>query len=273
MSLPGKLRMLKRAGYTPITFRQMADARAGTSSLPPKPVLLTFDDGYTNLKTNVHPLLGEMGLPLHGVFWCRSVSAKLTTGSPRKGYTPTPLLSWADIAEMQREPSRLVLKRTRQPTLSCPSSVLPTPRREMSASKDALRAAPANPQFPCCATPTAMPAAASRDIAAEIGYTQAVTTEFGRTRLSDPPLLLPRISVYHVPPLSLTYGVGSWNFRWRLESRKDTRPLTPTWVQHLHETLVQDTPLAGFDPRFHCRRRSAAASAARDRRRADCPAA
>lgn len=42
----GQMRMLKRAGYTPITFGQLAAARAGTASLPPRPVLLTFDDGY-----------------------------------------------------------------------------------------------------------------------------------------------------------------------------------------------------------------------------------
>ena len=47
------------------------------------------------------------------------------------------------------------------------------------------------------------------DAAREIGYTLAVTTEFGRVRPGDDPLRLPRISVYHVPPLSLTYGIGN----------------------------------------------------------------
>jgi hypothetical protein len=61
-------------------------------------------------------------------------------------------------------------------------------------------------------------------LAAEAGYTTAVTTEFGRARLGDDPLRLPRISVYHVPPVSLTYGIGPLNFKWRLETRKDTRP-------------------------------------------------
>ena len=62
------------------------------------------------------------------------------------------------------------------------------------------------------------------DMAGEVGYTQAVTTEFGRVRDTDHPLRLPRISVYHVPPFSLTYGIRPLNFRWRLETRKDERP-------------------------------------------------
>ena len=62
------------------------------------------------------------------------------------------------------------------------------------------------------------------DMAGEVGYTQAVTTEFGRVRKTDHPLRLPRISVYHVPPISLTYGIRPLNFRWRLETRKDERP-------------------------------------------------
>lgn len=37
---------LKNNGYTPVSWRQIKEAEAGKGSLPEKPVLLTFDDGY-----------------------------------------------------------------------------------------------------------------------------------------------------------------------------------------------------------------------------------
>ena len=96
-------------------------------------------------------------------------------------------------------------------------------RRELVESKDTLEQRLQAPITTLC-YPYGSVSDAVVDLASEAGYTQAVTTEFGRVRAGDPALRLPRISVYHVPPVSLTYGIGPLNFRWRLESRKDTRP-------------------------------------------------
>ncbi len=49
---------LKRRGYQPITLRQ-----AVQNPLPPKPVVLTFDDGYRNNLENGLPVLREFGFP------------------------------------------------------------------------------------------------------------------------------------------------------------------------------------------------------------------
>ncbi len=216
----GQMKMLKRAGYIPITFRQMADARAGTASLPPKPVLLTFDDGYLNLKTNVHPLLAELGF-CYTVFLVSERVGKTNDWVVPEGYEPTPLLSWPEITEMQRDGHVSFEAHTAtHPKLA---EISPgDARREMEVSKDALEQKLQAPISVLC-YPYGSVSGGVIEAAAELGYAQAVTTEFGRARPADNPLCLPRISVYHVPPFSLTYGVGAWNFRWRLESRKDTR--------------------------------------------------
>jgi poly-beta-1,6-N-acetyl-D-glucosamine N-deacetylase len=44
-------------GYHPISLNDLLDAKAGKKTLPSKPVLLTFDDGYKSLYTRVYPLL------------------------------------------------------------------------------------------------------------------------------------------------------------------------------------------------------------------------
>ncbi len=216
----GQMRMLKRAGYTPITFGTLAAARAGVETLPSKPVLLTFDDGYANLKTNVHPLLRDLGFP-YTVFLVSERIGKTNDWVVPEGYEPTPLLNWAEIEEMQADGSAVFEAHTAtHPKLA---KIKPgDARREMAVSKDALEQRLQKPIMTLC-YPYGSVNDAVQDMAGELGYTQAVTTEFGRVRTNDSALRLPRISVYHVPPFSLTYGIGPLNFRWRLASRKDAR--------------------------------------------------
>ena len=48
---------LQSHGYTPVNMDQILAARRGERALPPKPVLLTFDDGYRSFYDRVMPLL------------------------------------------------------------------------------------------------------------------------------------------------------------------------------------------------------------------------
>lgn len=217
----GQMRMLHRAGYTPITFAALAAARAGAGALPTKPVLLTFDDGYANLQANVHPLLRSLGFP-YTVFLVSERVGKTNGWVTAEGYEATPLLGWDDIGRMQAEGGVDFQAHTAtHPRLADLGAE--EARREMAEGKDALEQRLGASITTLC-YPYGSRSKAVESLAEEIGFTQAVTTEFGRVRAGDLPLRLPRISVYHVPPLSLTYGIGPLNFRWRLESRKDTRP-------------------------------------------------
>lgn len=53
---------LVRAGYTTITPRELEEAIEGVGTLPKKPVLLTFDDGYKEHYTIVLPILKRLNL-------------------------------------------------------------------------------------------------------------------------------------------------------------------------------------------------------------------
>jgi peptidoglycan/xylan/chitin deacetylase (PgdA/CDA1 family) len=56
-----QLRALKDRGFTGITPEQLGAAIAGKAPLPPKPVLLTFDDGRKNQLRYAVPLLKKYG--------------------------------------------------------------------------------------------------------------------------------------------------------------------------------------------------------------------
>lgn len=55
---------LLRDGYTPITFDDYLSAVKGTSSLPEKPVIITFDDGYETNYTYMYPIALKLNIPV-----------------------------------------------------------------------------------------------------------------------------------------------------------------------------------------------------------------
>ncbi|HFC11604.1 MAG TPA: polysaccharide deacetylase family protein, partial [Anaerolineae bacterium] len=57
-----QLTYLRDNGYTTISLYDLARAMANQQELPPKPIILTFDDGYLNNYTNAFPLLKEFGM-------------------------------------------------------------------------------------------------------------------------------------------------------------------------------------------------------------------
>lgn len=52
-----------RRRYNPITFRTWLDAVDGKEKLPPRPVIVTFDDGYDDNYFHAFPVLKSLGMP------------------------------------------------------------------------------------------------------------------------------------------------------------------------------------------------------------------
>lgn len=52
-----EVKTLKEAGYTFLTAKDVANIIDGKTSLPKKPIVLTFDDGYRDFYTDVFPIL------------------------------------------------------------------------------------------------------------------------------------------------------------------------------------------------------------------------
>jgi peptidoglycan/xylan/chitin deacetylase (PgdA/CDA1 family) len=56
-----QMKMLKLLGYVPISFNQLMDYKNGVAKLPPKPVIITFDDGMQDAIDNAVPILKNSG--------------------------------------------------------------------------------------------------------------------------------------------------------------------------------------------------------------------
>lgn len=85
------------SGRTPVTISVLADHLAGRSPLPPRPVLLTFDDGFADLPGATAEALAGRGL---------SATAYLTTGAITPGgrslLPPAPMMTLEQAARLEQ---------------------------------------------------------------------------------------------------------------------------------------------------------------------------
>ncbi|MFF1273635.1 polysaccharide deacetylase family protein [Streptomyces marokkonensis] len=84
------------SGRTPVTIGVLADGLAGRAPLPPRPVLLTFDDGFADLPGPTADVLAGRGLP---------ATAYLTTGAIAPGgrslLPPAPMMTLDEAARLE----------------------------------------------------------------------------------------------------------------------------------------------------------------------------
>ena len=90
-----QLEYLRTHGYNPVAIKDILAAKEGNKALPPKPVLLFFDDAYISYYTFVAPLLKEFGypsiLPVVGA-WIDNPPEQLSE----------PLMNWDQIRELNK---------------------------------------------------------------------------------------------------------------------------------------------------------------------------
>jgi peptidoglycan/xylan/chitin deacetylase (PgdA/CDA1 family) len=182
-----QLAYLQRAGYTTITLDDLVDALHLRTSLPPKPVILTFDDGYADFFTNAFPLLRRYG----DKATIYVISRKVGTS----GY-----LSWPELRILAASPFITIAAHTRThpelPALSVKQSWA-----ELAGSKTDLETR-LGISVHHLAYPSGHYTATTLAQAAQIGFVTAVTTEPGMEERLDRLLTLPRVRVNGGAPLA-----------------------------------------------------------------------
>ncbi len=95
---------MKASGWHPVSVDQILDARRGGRPLPPRAVLLTFDDGYADVYDTVYPLLRKHGYPAVVALvgsWMDVPEGGAVDYDGRK-IPRRSFLSWDQVREMQR---------------------------------------------------------------------------------------------------------------------------------------------------------------------------
>jgi peptidoglycan/xylan/chitin deacetylase (PgdA/CDA1 family) len=83
-----QMQYLKQTGYSPITLEDLNKIYQNQIQPPSNPIILTFDDGYTDFYYNAYPILKK--------YTFKAVSF-IPTGLMNQGY----YLTWSQIEEMQ----------------------------------------------------------------------------------------------------------------------------------------------------------------------------
>ena len=102
-----QMAFLKQQGYQPVSLRRYAEAAAGKSNLPDKPVVLSFDDGLASFRDIAMPVLAEYGFPA-----VLSVVTGWLDGRQVPSDYRDRLLSWEHLRAVSRSPLVEILSHT-----------------------------------------------------------------------------------------------------------------------------------------------------------------
>ncbi|WP_329458563.1 polysaccharide deacetylase family protein [Streptomyces sp. NBC_01497] len=90
-----QMALLARRGRTPLTTAALGEAWRRGVALPPRPVLITFDDGYEGVHRHALPVLAA-----HGFAATVFVSTGWLRGRPGPGGAPDTTLDWDQVREL-----------------------------------------------------------------------------------------------------------------------------------------------------------------------------
>jgi peptidoglycan/xylan/chitin deacetylase (PgdA/CDA1 family) len=198
------MRSLRDKGFTGIALGRLLDAWDGRTSLPPRPVVLTFDDAYRNFGEAGRPVLGSVGFSAT-VFAVAGRCGQTNDWPGQLARVPRlPLLSAAELRDLAGagfEIGSHGLTHAALDGLSAPDAV-----REVLGSKRALEDVLGH-AVQVLAYPYGRTSALVRGLAAE-HYRASCGVEMGSARAGHDRHALPRIDVYYLrrPGLFRTLG-------------------------------------------------------------------
>ena len=93
--LTQQFELIKELGLTPISLEALVNHLSLGTPLPPKPIVLTFDDGYVGHYTHVYPLLKKYNYPATFSIFTDKVDGKIAGRST---------VTWTQLEEMAANP-------------------------------------------------------------------------------------------------------------------------------------------------------------------------
>ena len=191
-----QLRWLRRAGFETISLAAYAGYRKGTTALPARPIMITFDDGYASNHSIAVPLLERYGFRATFFVVTDYIGA---TNSWDADETQEPLLSHRQLREMHAAGFEIQSHTRTHPRLSGldPAQL----RDELAGSRQALQELLQSP-VNVIAYPWSDYNHATIEMAQETGYDAGVMLR-RRANFPDTPMHeLRRIGVNHETRLS-----------------------------------------------------------------------
>jgi peptidoglycan/xylan/chitin deacetylase (PgdA/CDA1 family) len=201
-----QMRWLAAFGYQPIDMDTLVHARQGHASLPKRPVIITFDDGFQGCADHAVPVLRTQGFTAMFYLVAGLMGRTSRWLRPELGME-LPLMSWDTARSVAAEGFRFGAHTLTHPRLP---GVDPARRRDelvhaRGRMEDELGHSIVHLAYPYGDFDQIVQAAA-----AEAGYVTACSTRPGRSGPDDDLLALHRVTVYGHDSLL--------DFAWRLRT-------------------------------------------------------
>lgn len=177
-----EMEWLKGAGFHAVSLSELYAALEHGASLPPKPIAITFDDGYRDVLWNAAPVLHRLHMPATEFV----ITGRVDDGDPS-------YLSWPELVRLERLGFAIGSHTVHhlELTLLPPEQA----RYELDASRGALRRHLHRAVW-WFAYPAGRVDGAVASLVRAAGYRLAFTTQSGDLQQSQTPLLLHRDAVY-----------------------------------------------------------------------------
>jgi peptidoglycan/xylan/chitin deacetylase (PgdA/CDA1 family) len=190
-SFAAQMRWLAKHDYTTIVPDQLLAARAGSATLPARPVMLTFDDGFAESVRHAPPILASHGFT--AVFYLVTGLAGATSRwiIPERGFE-LPLIGWSEARALESSGFHCESHTVSHPHLADISA--DACERELAESRQMMEQQLGRP-VQHLAYPHGSHNASVISMAQAAGYRTACTTIIGLSRPTDSPFALRRVLV------------------------------------------------------------------------------
>lgn len=185
-----QLAHLRREGYASVTPEQLLRFLRFEAGLPPRSVMLTFDDGYEDFAGEAWPLLRRYGFQAV-VFAVTGKAGEVADWDAEHG-APAPLMDWRSLRELAADGVAIESHGHAHRALS--NLPIEDVYREATRSRAVLQQVIGVQPLAFCYPFGAHDPASERALE-ECGYGLALTTQSGRCALGASPLRIPRIEV------------------------------------------------------------------------------
>ena len=202
----GHMRSLARRGFAGISLTDLLDGWEEKAPLPPRPVVLTFDDGFANLLPHAAPLLATLGF--RATLFAVSGRCGQTNDWPGQapGIPRLPLLSWAELAQISAAGFEIGAHTVSHRPLTALSDE--EARREIRESKAMIENHLGRP-VTTFAYPFGRMNTASRECVRET-FRGACGVELGLASPRDDRHVLRRLDVYYLRRPAVFNLLGTW---------------------------------------------------------------
>ena len=178
--------------YTPMTITQLVHARAqGAASLPERPVVLTFDDGFADFYTAALPILQEYNF-LATLYIVTAFVGRTSLWLQHEGEAQRPMLSWEQVASISAAGIECGGHTHTHPQLDTLSS---TQAREEIVECKRILEQRLGQEIESFAYPFGYHTATTQRLVREAGYTSACAVKYEMSSETDNPFSLARLIV------------------------------------------------------------------------------